>query len=254
MRSQLRTYVLERAQMLGAISHDLHTPITRLRLRSEMIADPESRAKFVRDLDEMEAMTGSALEFLKSVGNGPQRQPVDVGALVESLCEDWSETGADVTIQGDARAPYNSYPRALRRCLDNLVENALQYGRRARITVEDDGTSLSIAVRDEGPGIPEQDLERVFEPFCRLEQSRNRDSGGTGLGLAIARNIARWHGGDVVLRNAPDAKGLIAKVVLPRPRLGSSTGDQRRSPRERSASGQQITPLRDSDADTSALR
>ena len=164
----------------------------------------------------MDAMTGSALEFFKSLGNEPQRQPLDVGALVESMREDWMEAGRDVTVRGAPRGPYSSHPRALRRCLDNLVENALRYGARARITIEDDEISLRIAVRDEGPGIPEADLERVFEPFFRLEPSRNRESGGTGLGLAIARNIARWHGGDIHLRNAADGKGLIAEVVLPR--------------------------------------
>lgn len=216
MRLDLRRYVLERARMLGAISHDLQTPITRLRLRAEMIEDAERRAKFLRDLDEMEAIAGSALEFFKSLGNEPQRHPLDVGALVGSLCEDWFETGRDVTVQGLPRGPYSAHPRALRRCLDNLVENALRYGERARITIEDDDAALRIAVRDEGPGIPEQDLERVFEPFFRLEQSRNRDSGGTGLGLSIARNIARWHGGDIHLRNTPDGKGLVAELVLPR--------------------------------------
>jgi signal transduction histidine kinase len=216
MRLQLSGYVLERARMLGAISHDLQTPITRLRLRAEMIADPGSRAKFVRDLDEMQAMAASTLEFFRSLGNEPQRQMLDVGALVESLCEDWSETGRDVTMEGRPRGPYSSHPRALRRCLDNLVENALRYGERARITIEDDDAALRIAVRDNGPGVPEKDLEHVFEPFFRLERSRNRDSGGTGLGLAIARNIARWHDGDVRLRNAPDGNGLIAELVLPR--------------------------------------
>ncbi len=216
MRLQLRGYLLERSRILGAISHDLQTPITRLRLRAEMIGDAGTRAKIVRDLDEMDAMTGSALEFFKSLGNEPQRQPLDVGALVESMREDWMEAGRDVTVRGAPRGPYSSHPRALRRCLDNLVENALRYGARAQITLEDDETSLRIAVRDEGPGIPEADLERVFEPFFRLEPSRNRESGGTGLGLAIARNIARWHGGDIHLRNAADGKGLIAEVVLPR--------------------------------------
>lgn len=248
MRSQLRAYVLERAQMLGAISHDLHTPITRLRLRAEMVEDPESRAKFVRDLDEMEAMTGSALQFLKSLGNEPQRQPVDVDALVQSVCEDWSETGADVTSRGHARAPYNSYPRALRRCLDNLIENALRHGTRAWITIEDDEASLRIAVGDDGPGIPAQYVERVFEPFFRLDQSRNRDSGGTGLGLAIARNIARWHGGDVQLRNAPEGKGLIAEVVLPRARTRSTgDGEHRWGRRDESGSTSQVEPVAKSD-------
>lgn len=219
MRLDMRSYVLERARMLGAISHDLQTPITRLRLRAEMIPDADSRVKFVRDLDEMEAMAGSALEFFKSLGNEPQRHPLDVGALVDSLCEDWADTGRDVSVQGAPRSPYNSHPQAMRRCIDNLIENALRYGERARVFIEDDDKSLRITVRDDGPGIPEQELERVFEPFFRLEQSRNRDSGGTGLGLSIARNIARWHGGAIHLRNAPEGKGLIAELVLPRSRV-----------------------------------
>ncbi len=218
MRLQLGSYVVERARMLAAISHDLRTPITRLRLRAEMIGDVGTREKFVRDLDEMEAIAGSALEFFKSLGDEPRRQPLDVGALVESMCEDWSESGREVTVQGTPRGPYNSHPRALRRCLDNLIDNALRYGACARVTIDDDDTSLRIVVRDDGPGIPEQDLERVFEPFFRLESSRSRDSGGTGLGLAIARNIARWHGGDIRLRNAPDGGGLIAELNLPRAR------------------------------------
>jgi signal transduction histidine kinase len=222
MRLQLRRYLLERARMLGAISHDLQTPITRMRLRAEMIQDADSRARFVHDLDEMEAIAGSTLEFFKTLGAEPQRQPLDVGALVESLREDWAETGHDIAVEGAARAPYSAQPRALRRCLDNLVDNAVRYGGTARITIEDDDASLRIAVRDEGPGIPAADLERVFEPFYRLEQSRNRESGGTGLGLAIARNIARWHGGDIHLRNAPQGKGLIAQLVLPRSPHGAS--------------------------------
>ena len=231
MRLQLRGYLVERARMLAAISHDLRTPITRLRLRAEMIPEPASREKFVRDLDEMEAMAGSALEFFKSVGDETQRQAVDVGALVGSLCEDWCETGADVSVSGAPKATYRAHPRALRRCLDNLVENALRYGERARITIEDDDASLRIAVRDDGPGIPHEDLERVFEPFFRLERSRNRDSGGTGLGLAIARNIARWHGGDIRLQNETNGKGLTAELVLPRasagvPRLPGKRSDR----------------------------
>lgn len=216
MRLQLRNHLQERAQMLGAISHDLQTPITRLRLRAEMLDDAGRRAKFLRDLDEMEALAGSALEFCKSIGTELERHPLDVRALVASLCEDWSEAGRDVSLEGNPRSPYRGHPQALRRCVNNLVENALRYGARARITIDDDDKVLRVAVRDEGPGIPEQELERVFEPFVRLEQSRNRESGGTGLGLAIARKVARWHGGDIHLRNVPDGKGLIAELVLPR--------------------------------------
>ena len=216
MRERLRGFMQERAQMLSAISHDLKTPITRMRLRAELIEDAGLRAKFQHDLEEMEATAGSSLEFFKSLGNEPQRQALDIGALVESLCEDWSETGRDVSVTGQSLRPYDAHPRALRRCLDNLVENALRYGTRARIVIKDDAFMLRIAVCDDGPGIPAPDLERVFEPYYRLEQSRNRDSGGTGLGLAIARNIARWHGGDICLSNALGGTGLVAELVLPR--------------------------------------
>jgi signal transduction histidine kinase len=216
MQSQIRGYVHERARMLGAISHDLKTPITRMRLRTEMLPEGEVKDKFARDLEEMEAMVGSTLEFFRSLGKEPQRQPVDVAALIDSLCEDWRESGHQTSVSGAPRGPYRAHPQALRRCLNNLVENALRYGERADITIDDDGQTLRIEVRDRGPGIPADQLETVFEPFFRLETSRSRASGGVGLGLSIARNIARWHGGDVTLRNAPDGGGLIATLALPR--------------------------------------
>ena len=218
MQSQVRGYIQERARMLGAISHDLKTPITRMRLRAEMMPEGELRAKFTRDLEEMEAMVASTLEFFRSLGTDPERRPVDVAALIDGLCEDWRETGGQTTIRGAPRGPYDAHPQALRRCLNNLIENALRYGERADVSIEDDGKTLRIAVRDQGPGIPDDQLERVFEPFFRLESSRSRESGGVGLGLSIARNIARWHGGEVTLRNALDGKGLIAELVLPRSR------------------------------------
>lgn len=215
MQAQVRGYVHERARMLGAVSHDLKTPITRMRLRSEMLPEGAVKVRFVRDLDEMEAMVGSTLELFRSLGKEPQRQPVDVAALIDSLCEDWRESGYQTSVSGAPRAPYSAHPQALRRCLNNLIENALRYGERADLTISDDERELRIEVRDRGPGIPEDQLEAVFEPFFRLEGSRSRASGGAGLGLSIARNIARWHGGDVSLRNAPGG-GLIATLSLPR--------------------------------------
>jgi signal transduction histidine kinase len=216
MQAKVRGYVLERARILSAMSHDLRTPITRMRLRAEMLPDPDLREKMTRDLDEMETMVRSTLEFFGGLEKEPQRQPVDIGALVDSLCEDRREVGQQASVRGAPRAPYVGHAHSLRRCLDNLIENAVRYGERADIEIEDSASLLRIAVRDYGPGIPESETERVFEPFYRLEASRNRASGGTGLGLSIARNIARWHGGDVKLSNAPDTEGLIAELALPR--------------------------------------
>ena len=215
MQARVREYLVERSRLLTAISHDLKTPITRLRLRAEMLQDGEIRARMLRDLDEMQTMVGTTLDFFRTTGNDAQRQPVDIGALIESMCEDRREAGQPIEVRGAAHGPYRADPQALRRCLDNLIENALRYGGSAEIEVTDTPERLRIAVIDHGPGIPESELERVFEPFYRLDASRNMDSGGTGLGLSIARNIARWHGGDVTLRNATGS-GLIAELSLPR--------------------------------------
>lgn len=215
MLARVRTQVAERAGLLGAISHDLQTPITRLRLRCEMLADDTLRAQMERDLDEMEAMVRSTLEFHRAVGNEARRQPVDVAALVETVCEDRRAAGESVSVRGAPRAPYRADPQALRRCIENLVGNAVRYGGGAQIDMRDDPAMLRILVRDHGPGVPEDELERVLEPYYRLERSRNPASGGTGLGLSIARNIARWHGGDIRLSNAPGG-GLLAELSLPR--------------------------------------
>ncbi|HJT60220.1 MAG TPA: ATP-binding protein [Burkholderiales bacterium] len=215
MQERVRSYLVERSRLLTAISHDLKTPITRLRLRAEMLPDAQIRSKMLRDLDEMQTMVGTTLEFFRTSGKDAQRQPLDVGALIESVCEDRREAGQALSVRGAALGPYRADPQALRRCLENLVENAVRYGGGADIEVIDSPGRLSIAVSDRGPGIPEAELERVFEPFYRLDASRNMDSGGTGLGLSIARDIARWHGGDVILRNASGG-GLIAELALPR--------------------------------------
>lgn len=215
MQERVRRYLVERGRLLSAISHDLKTPITRLRLRAEMLADAEARAKMLRDLDEMQTMVDTTLEFFRTVRHEAARVPVDVGALIESVCEDRREAGQQVSVTGTPEAPYRADPQALRRCLENLVENAVRYGGCADIEIADSRGELRISVRDRGPGIPEGELERVFEPFYRLEDSRNKASGGTGLGLSIARTIARWHGGDVALRNASPS-GLVARLSLPR--------------------------------------
>jgi signal transduction histidine kinase len=217
MQRRLVAFIRDRTRVLAAMSHDLKTPITRLRLRAELLDNPELRAKFEKDLAEMESMVSATLDFMRGVESREPRQPVDVMALLESLQADSAEMNRRVTIEGAAGEPYRGLAQALKRCLANLIDNAVRYGKSAKVMVEDLPTMLTIRVRDEGPGIPEGELERVFEPFQRLEGSRSRDTGGTGLGLGIARNIARAHGGDIVLRNvsAPPG-GLGAVLTLPR--------------------------------------
>lgn len=218
MQGRLTRYIQDRTRIFAAMSHDLKTPITRLRLRVEMLDDSRLRAKCIRDLNEMGSMVTATLDFMRGVGEHWEIQPVDIMALVESIQADAEEMERQVSVEGSALGPYRANAQALRRGIGNLVENALAYGKRARIRVVD-GDTLRVVVSDDGPGIPEADLERVFEPFFRLDASRNRESGGTGLGLTIARGIARAHGGDLILRNRPDG-GLSAEFTLPRPEIG----------------------------------
>ena len=215
MQERLAGFIRERTRLFAAMSHDLKTPITRLRLRAELLEDAELRAKFDKDLREMEALVTVTLDFMRGLDDGVASQPIDVAALLESLQQDAREVGGDVLIEGDALAPFNGNPQALKRCVGNLIDNAVKYGKAARLAIEDAAQVLTIRVCDRGPGIPDGELERVFEPFQRLEGSRSRETGGTGLGLTIARSIARAHGGDIVLRNLP-AGGLEATLTLPR--------------------------------------
>lgn len=215
MQARLGRYLEDRIRLLTAVSHDLKTPITRLRLRAELLDDPVLRDSFTRDLDEMQAMATATLDFLRGLDAKEAVQPVDMRALLESLKADAEETGQRVTVNGQTAAPYPGRPLALKRCLTNLINNAVTYGGIAHVILDDGDKALRILVTDEGPGIPERELERVFEPFYRLESSRSRETGGTGLGLGIARNIARAHGGDLVLRNRAGG-GLEAVLTLAR--------------------------------------
>jgi signal transduction histidine kinase len=215
MQQKLSRFISDRTRIFAAMSHDLKTPITRLRLRAELLDDAELRAKFVKDLEEMEAMVSAALDFMRGVDQQAPAQPVDVMALLESLQADAREIGSDVAIEGAVQAPYRGHAQTLKRCIGNLIDNAVKYGKRATLVVADTPTALTITVRDEGPGIPGKELERVFEPFYRLDASRNRATGGSGLGLTIARNIARTHDGELQLRNRAGG-GLEAVLTLPR--------------------------------------
>ncbi len=216
MQDRLRRYLDSRARVLAAMSHDLKTPLTRLRLQVETLDNPPMQERIGRELSEMEAMVREALTLFRGIEDGEPPAPLDLNALLEKVREEFTDMGQQVTVAGRTAQPLTAKPQALKRCLTNLVANATHFGARADIVVED-GPVVAIRVRDSGPGIPAQELERVFEPFYRLESSRNRDSGGTGLGLSIARDIAQAHDGSLTLSNLPGG-GLEAALLLPRER------------------------------------
>ena len=214
MQQRLAAFIDERTRMLTALSHDLKTPLTRMRLRADLLDDDEQRLRFESDLKEMEAMVTQTLEFMRGLGGNEPRQPVDMMALLAALQADQQAMGRTVVIEGRAGQPCIGVASLLRRALSNLMDNAVLYGGRATVRVEETPDTLVLRILDEGPGIPEAELGRVFEPFVRLEASRSRATGGTGLGLGIARNIARAHRGDVVLSNRA-VGGLEARLSLP---------------------------------------
>lgn len=215
MQTRLTRFIQDRTRILAAMSHDLKTPITRMRLRAELLEDEDLRDRFEKDLLEMQAMVAQTLDFMRGLGNHEAAQPVDIMALLESLQADNEEMGRKMSIEGEAKRPCLGDPQLLKRCISNLLDNAIVYGKCARVSVEEGPSELTIRIRDEGPGLPEAELEKVFEPFYRLEASRSRETGGTGLGLGIARNIAQTQGGDVHLHNHPQG-GLEAVLTLPR--------------------------------------
>ena len=215
MQERLQRFVRDRVQMTAAISHDLRTPITRLRLRAEFVDDEEQRRKMLDDLDDMEAMIDSTLAFAREEASTEAMANVDLVSLVESVCEDRPAVTLEIGFGVESRLLHVCRPLAIRRCLANVVDNAVKYGRRARVRLDASPSSVILSVDDDGPGIPEADQERVFAPFERLDASRNAETGGTGLGLSIARTIARAHGGDVTIANR-SAGGLRVTIALPR--------------------------------------
>jgi signal transduction histidine kinase len=215
MQGRIQRFVDDRTQMIAAISHDLGTPITRLRLRAEFVEDEEQRKKMLADLDDMEKMVFSALSFTRDEASCEAYAMVDLKSLLQRICDDMADAGHMVVLTAPADAvPLGCRPAALRRALTNLVENGVKYGRQARVSIGDADDGVLIRIDDDGPGIPADLQEEVFKPFRRLEVSRSRETGGTGLGLTVARSIVRAHGGDVKLINQP-AGGLRVEVRLP---------------------------------------
>ncbi|WP_269533929.1 ATP-binding protein [Chitinimonas sp. BJYL2] len=213
MQRQIIDQLAERTRFLAAVSHDLRTPLTRIKLRIEQLDNPELAQRLRDDVGEMSTMLDGTLDYLRGESREEAWQSLDLGALLQTLVDDAVEQGQQASLHGDAPIIL-AQPGTLRRGLQNLINNAVRYGGDAEVSLSVQGERLCIEVRDHGPGIPEADLERVLEPFVRLESSRNRTSGGTGLGLSIARDAALRHGGELRLRNAPDG-GLIARLCLP---------------------------------------
>jgi signal transduction histidine kinase len=213
MQGRLRRYVEDRTAMMGAIAHDLRTPLTRLRFRIEALPD-DQRAKMEADIDQMEEMISAALRFVRDETKTAERTPLELSSLLESLCDEMAETGAKTEVESGEKVVLEGDPMALRRLFSNLLENAVKFGGRARARVFRDAANAVVEIDDDGPGIPPADKERVFEPFYRREPSRSRQTGGIGLGLAVVRSIARGHGGDVDLVNRAGG-GLTARVLLP---------------------------------------
>jgi|ATLU01.1.fsa_nt_gi signal transduction histidine kinase len=215
MQDQIRQFVDERSRFLAAISHDLKTPITRLRLRCGLLDDNELQAKFERDLSDMEDLVQGTLQFMRDEPRNEQKQALDINDLLETMQIDGEETGAKISLRGRAESAFICHPVSLKRMIGNLVDNALKYGGQADISIEDSKRYLTIRIADNGTGIPESQIDHVFEPFTRLDESRSKETGGTGLGLSIARNIAVAHGGKLALENRKNG-GLLATITLPR--------------------------------------
>ena len=200
--------------LLAAVGHDLRTPITAMRINLEFVTDDDLREGLGRNLDELQDLTEQVLGAARGTG-GESKRNVDLSALVESLCTDLDEMGETVHWDLSAPAPINCRPNEIRRAVRNLVDNAVAYGGEAEVKIDDTPSTYEIVVEDKGPGIPEADRLRVFEPFVRLESSRNREGGGTGLGLTLVKAIAEGHGGQITLENRPGG-GLRARMTLPR--------------------------------------
>lgn len=214
MQERLRRFVADRTQMVAAMSHDLRTPLTRLRLRAELVEDEEMQRKMLADLDEMEAMVNATLAFARDDARHEPRGPLDLAALLQSLCDDRADAGQDAGFDGPSHMTVQGRPVALRRAFANLIDNAIAYGGAVRVRLMRADGTVRVDIDDDGPGIPASEFEKVFAPFYRLERSRSRDTGGVGLGLATARTIVRGHGGDITLANREEG-GLRVTVVLP---------------------------------------
>ncbi|WP_102867437.1 ATP-binding protein [Pseudovibrio exalbescens] len=215
MQNRLTRFVRDRTRMLAAISHDLRTPITSLRIRAEFIEDDEDRERMIATLDEMQAMTEATLAFARDEAKTEPAKQLDLGGLLDSIAVDYEDMGQDVHATTDERIVISCRPMALKRAFRNIIDNAVRYGGKAQIRLRKIEGKVEVSICDEGPGIPEDKLTEVFEPFVRIEESRSEETGGIGLGLAICRSIIHAHGGTIALANRTDRTGLVVTVRLP---------------------------------------
>jgi len=212
MQKRIQDLLHSRTQMLAAISHDLRTPITRLKLRTHSINDSGLQETISRDLDEMESMIAETLVYAKEESNAEKKIKLDLNSLLQTLCDDMVALGFDVEFESDSkRIPFQGRPLALKRALTNVIQNAVKYGGKAQVALSRRLHYIKIVIKDEGPGIPDTELEKVFEPFYRCDRSRSRDFAGAGLGLSITREIIHSHQGDIDLKNRKK-KGLTVTI------------------------------------------
>ena len=214
MSARVSIMLDEKDRMLGAIGHDMRTPLASLRIRAESMEPESERRKMIATIAEMDAMLEQTLTLARAGRATEQVRPVDLHALADALVEEFRTLGQSVEMEPGERHVAAVQPNLLRRALRNLIENGVRHGGGARVAVRSEGDAVALEVTDDGPGIPEADLERVLEPFVRLEASRNRETGGSGLGLALARSAAQAHGGSLVLENRAEG-GLLARILLP---------------------------------------
>lgn len=215
MRDKIRCLIDERSRALAAVSHDLRTPLTRMRLRSELIEDELLRDQIASDIEAMAQMIDATLDYLRGIQESEPVRSIDINALLHSLAEDSAVVGRKISVEGLALAAYPGRLSSLRRALQNLIDNAFKYGRNPGIHILDDTNALQLIVEDDGPGIPQEALSRVTEPYYRPGAARSSDTGGIGLGLSIVKDVALIHGGQLILANRPQG-GLSATLLLPR--------------------------------------
>jgi len=248
MQHRIKKFVDDRTRLLAALGHDLRSPLTALRLRAEMVEDDETREHLVASIEEMQEMVEATLAFARGMATGEPAEREDPVDLIGAVVDEFTDRAAPVAFsppageKGGNRAAVMVHPVAFRRALRNIIENALRYGGSAEVTLSIGAGKAAIVVSDRGPGIPESDMSRVFDPFVRLEKSRSRDTGGTGLGLSIARTIIRAEGGEITLANRPGS-GLAVTITLPLADRTAPPDRTDRTDRDPTGKAGPLTPL-----------